>query len=778
VLEERREETGDGGSGGGGAEGDEKKASFIDIIGRRVSERKVDEATGGADEGEAKSWFPGWAPKGRVPGGNAETARRAEEELARVNREKVAEATAAAERERKARERVRKAALKEGGKAAGGNPLARFFGGAAPAGKGKGEERVREEQRGWLLPWQRVPKVDVDLNVGAEAAAEAERGGKGKKKREKEDVWRRIFDVIVPNRGEKAPGPGSTEKEAEEEAEKEAEKEAEMVLGQADGGGDAAKDVTSRRTGVESLYRPPAEGSDDGNEQRGGGESARGGGMFGGLLAKTPWGRRTEKAGEGRLQKTASHEAEPGDGVAEEAEVAAEGKPASVEVGLEAAEEDVGGGAEGGAGERERSPAASSTARAKEAATVGGSSTISDISSVPQTDIAKIRNIFGSETFFATETLSPPGGLIFRGNLRGEPVAVLAKLEERLHARLGDKYTLCLAEGEEDLRPVVVVCPTARDMRPASSRQQVFSWAIGGCTLATCYFRALYATWQMAEFRAFFGRTPEKALAASGGGVFRAGLTHLLLLYPVASISVAIVCVVSLAQAVQRWMARRHDTRINLPYFLPSYQLGSFGSIVQVASPTPTRAALFDIALAGAATMFLSSLLLLLVGLRMSTPAGALMIPVPMSVVSGSMIVGWLTRTIAGGGQLAVHNASALVGLHPVAVVGANCLTIAALNLLPIRQLDGGRIVSAIYGRKTAIMASRVTIFFLLLASSRSNYFFIFVALVTFGPWSLDRPAKNELTEPNNARALVGYVFLLLMLCVLLPFPANIPLKL
>jgi membrane-associated protease RseP (regulator of RpoE activity) len=119
-----------------------------------------------------------------------------------------------------------------------------------------------------------------------------------------------------------------------------------------------------------------------------------------------------------------------------------------------------------------------------------------------------------------------------------------------------------------------------------------------------------------------------------------------------------------------------------------------------------------------------------------------------------------------------------VVGLHPMAAVGANCLFIAALNLLPIRQLDGGRIVSALYGRKTAILASRVTIFFLLLASARSSYLFVFLALVMFGPWSLDRPAKNELTEPNAARTWVGYLFLLFMLSVLLPYPSHVPFKL
>lgn len=401
-----------------------------------------------------------------------------------------------------------------------------------------------------------------------------------------------------------------------------------------------------------------------------------------------------------------------------------------------------------------------------------------EISSVPQADVTAIRSIFGSETFFATETLSPPGGLIFRGNLRGEPASTLSKLEKRLQERVGDKYTLCLAEGEEDLRPVVVVVPTARDKRPPSSRQRVFSFAILALTASTCYARAVYAYWQANEFWAAFRVTRENAMKAAQGNFVSLGFTKLLLRFPVASLAVSIAFVVAASQLVQRLVARHYKTRIGLPYFVPSYQLGSFGAIVQLASPTPTRASLFDIALAGAASLFLLSLGLLLFGLRLSMPTGALMIPVPSSMLSSSLAVGWLTKLVAGGGRLRIHPGSSLVGLHPVALVGVNCLTIAALNLLPIRQLDGGRIVSAIYGRKTAIIASRVTIFFMLLASSKSSYLFVFLALVLFGPWSLDRPAKNELTEPNSFRAVLGYIFLLLMLSVLLPYPTHVSFKL
>lgn len=383
-----------------------------------------------------------------------------------------------------------------------------------------------------------------------------------------------------------------------------------------------------------------------------------------------------------------------------------------------------------------------------------------DVASIPQRDVAAIRLIFGSETFFATETLSPPGGLIFRGNLRGEPKATIAKLEDRLASRLGDKYTLCLAEGEEDLRPVVVIVPTARDKRPATPRQRFFAIVIAFMTISTCLARGIYA--------AAFKPMIQPYYPVTSGSIFEKFFSIPSAISLTTAASVGIIIAVS--QVIQRLVASRYRTRVALPYFIPSFQLGSFGAIVQLASPTPTRAALFDIAFAGAATLVIASLALLLVGLRLSTTFPGV-VPIPMSTVSSSLVMGFLTQKVPHG-QILVDYGRSLIALHPLAVIGANCLTIAALNLLPMRQLDGGRIISALYGRRTAVFASRVTVLFLLLASTKSPYFVVFLAAVTFGPWSVDRPSKNELTEPDGVRTIVGYLFMLLMIGILLPYPA------
>ncbi|NJL43691.1 MAG: hypothetical protein HC935_11325 [Pseudanabaena sp. SU_2_4] len=63
-------------------------------------------------------------------------------------------------------------------------------------------------------------------------------------------------------------------------------------------------------------------------------------------------------------------------------------------------------------------------------------------------DLKAIQGIFGIETFYATETVPYMEGVVFRGNMRGEPNEVHQKLSASLRDRLGDKYELFLIEGK------------------------------------------------------------------------------------------------------------------------------------------------------------------------------------------------------------------------------------------------------------------------------------------------------------------------------------------
>lgn len=381
--------------------------------------------------------------------------------------------------------------------------------------------------------------------------------------------------------------------------------------------------------------------------------------------------------------------------------------------------------------------------------------------SIPQRDISSIRQIFGSETFFATDTIPAPGGLLFHGNLRGEPQPTIDKLEKKLEAKFGSKYTLCLAEGE-DQGPVVVVVPSSYHQQSPAPRHRLMAIGLATMTISTCLSRGLAAIVLRPRIIQAHGLPP------------RSNILERLFYYPLSSsvtVAVAIGLFLLFAHVAQRIVASYYRTKLAMPFVLPSYQLGSFGSVVYLVSPAPNRAALFDIAIASTVAMVIPAMICLVIGLRMST-SFASVFPVPMSLVSNSLLMGYLTQQVPNG-KILVDYQRSLIGLHPLAIIGANCLTIAALNLLPIRQLDGSRIIGSLFGRRAALRAWRISVIYLLLASSKNPYLIMFLFVVSFGPWQVDRPSRNELTEPDNVRTIIGYLFMLLMIALLLPFPKS-----
>ncbi len=88
--------------------------------------------------------------------------------------------------------------------------------------------------------------------------------------------------------------------------------------------------------------------------------------------------------------------------------------------------------------------------------------------------------------------------------------------------------------------------------------------------------------------------------------------------------------------------------------------------------------------------------------------------------------------------------------MHPLTVIGWLGLVITALNLLPAGQLDGGRIVQAIYGRKIArrtTVATLVILGIISLVNPSNPIPLYWTILVAFLQRELERPSLNELTD-------------------------------
>jgi len=367
-----------------------------------------------------------------------------------------------------------------------------------------------------------------------------------------------------------------------------------------------------------------------------------------------------------------------------------------------------------------------------------------ETSPIPLEDLQKIKGIFGIDTFFATETIAYQDGAIFRGNLRGDPDIVYERLAAKLKDWCDQKYRLFLVESPEG-KPIVIVLPSTNDPQPLSLAQKNLAIVLTIATLAT----TLEAASLLQGFDLFsnLGRYGEVLPLAIGVWVILA--TH----------------------ELGHWIyAQRYGIKLSFPFLLPSWQIGTFGSLTRFASLVPHRSALFDVAIAGPAFGGLISMIMLLLGLVLSQPGHGFAIPT--SFFQGSILVGALAKTILGDALQ-----GAVVEIHPLTILGWLGLVITALNLMPAGQLDGGRIVQAIYGRKTARRTTLATLVVLGIVGifNFSNPIPLYWGMfILFLQRDLERPSLNELSEPDDARAAFGLLALFLMLATLIPISPGL----
>ncbi len=359
-------------------------------------------------------------------------------------------------------------------------------------------------------------------------------------------------------------------------------------------------------------------------------------------------------------------------------------------------------------------------------------------------DLEKIRGIFGIDTFFATETIPYQQGAIFKGNLRGEPTLVHDRLQQKLVNITGDKYQLFLVEGFED-RPVVVVLPSTIDQLAMTTTQKVLAIVLLVATIGSSLETA--GVFLGFDFYAHVDRWRETLPLSLG------------------------LWTILISHELGHWIvAQSQQVKLSWPNFLPTAQIGAFGAITRFASVLPNRSTLFDISIAGPAAGGLLAILMLVGGLLLSHPGSGL--EIPAQFFQSSILVGAIAKVVLGN---EVHKT--LVSVNPLVIVGWLGMVITALNLMPAGQLDGGRMIQAIYGRKTAqrvTIATLVILGIVVLSNPANSLILYWAVLVGFLQRSLERPSLNELTEPDDARAALTLLALFLMVAILIPFSPEL----
>jgi hypothetical protein len=154
-------------------------------------------------------------------------------------------------------------------------------------------------------------------------------------------------------------------------------------------------------------------------------------------------------------------------------------------------------------------------------------------------------------------------------------------------------------------------------------------------------------------------------------------------------------------------LCRLNEVKVCSPYFIPHLGLGTAGAYVKIRWPVSDRKTLIRIFAAGPIAGFITSWIVLIIGLNFSR--------ITEHGLTGSYlmdsVVTYIT-TLAVFGNLPDTKD---VMLHPVAFAGWIGLSYNACHLLPIGKFDGGRLVYALWGYTVTRWTSYISIGVLLI---------------------------------------------------------------
>lgn len=360
---------------------------------------------------------------------------------------------------------------------------------------------------------------------------------------------------------------------------------------------------------------------------------------------------------------------------------------------------------------------------------------------MPDADVQAIRQIFGINTFFATEIIPYQDGLICKGNLRGEPAPTHAELSARLQAQIPDQYRLFLVQ-DQSTKPVVIILPRTSEPKPTTTLQ----WGVAILLLLATLTTLLETSSLLRGFH--FYEQPQR-------------------LVEVWPVTLCLVAVLAAHEIGHRWQAQKYQVRLAPPVFLPTAQIGSFGALTRFETLLPNRQALFDISLAGPACGGAVALSLLLLGFALSPSSD--LFQVPSIFFQGSILVGSLARAILGNALQ-----QDIISVSPLVVGGWLGLVITALNLMPAGLLDGGRMIQAVYGRKIAGWSTLATLGILALTALVNPLALYWAVVILFLQRNLERPSLEEITEIDDNRATWALIALFLMAATLIPLAPGL----
>ena len=366
----------------------------------------------------------------------------------------------------------------------------------------------------------------------------------------------------------------------------------------------------------------------------------------------------------------------------------------------------------------------------------------------------QLRNCFPWSVYYVQNIEYRPQAVICRGQLRTMASAAYEQIKTNIERQFGDRFLVIFQEGMND-KPFFVLVPNPQAVKQNHQQdaEKISEPVLALLLLVATLFSTTFIGLKIAGFNL--------TQLESDFTLFFQGLPYAL----------GLITILGTHELGHYLTAKFYKIRTTLPYFIPiPFFLGTFGAFIKMQSPIPHRKALFDVSIAGPLAGFIMTIPLLIWGLAHSEIVD---LPEKTGILNPnalnpkySILLALLSK-LALGSELTAKSA---IDLHPVAVAGFLGLIVTALNLMPVGQLDGGHIVHAMFGQRTAVAIGQIARLLLLILSFIREEFLFWAIILLFVPL-VDEPALNDVTELDNQRDFMGLMSMALLLLIVLPLP-------
>ncbi len=370
---------------------------------------------------------------------------------------------------------------------------------------------------------------------------------------------------------------------------------------------------------------------------------------------------------------------------------------------------------------------------------------------------ATLRTCFAWNVFFLEKLEYRPQAVLCRGKLRTDADHAYATIKHNIEDLFGDRFFILFQYSLSTGKPFFALVPRPQQTQITRSRR----WLDYALAVLLLFLTLVTTT--------YFGAALARLAKGNIGDIINAGLPYAL----------SIILILGIRDIGRYFVAKFYRIDTTLPYFIPlPFLPGTYGCLVQMRSPIPDRKAIFDLGFVASILGLAIAIPLLIWGLTQSEIVSLDLKSTLFSFHAFnprfSLLLTLLSK-LALGSQFVAERA---INLHNVAIAAYISLLIITINLMPLRRLDGGYIVHAMFGQKPSAIVSQLSKVILVIlgiirfrASGFGNTDLLFLAIIISLIPAIDEPALNDVSELNNWRDTLGVLILAILVLTLIPVP-------